>query len=348
MAGIPPVVYVYPKAGRNIRKASTKSQEAGSASSSAILSARPKWGSRVRSRSRSPPHVALPGFRDEAPGRLERRHAADPQLNTKTARAEALASLERDIKAVSIHGPDVSRLRTMEGWLQKWGLTFFPPTIVNIKAIGATLKAGNYKSAAVYLHTYKVEAERRGFATTQLQARALKDSKRSCMRGLALLPVLDLLSLNCWGVCQLAAKSGSARVPSILELQSSWVPGGFAGSWSHRRAEQDSSNFGCRRQVSLWSDGTCQPVKRIRWLWVWAGRSVVSAALWAELGAQFIVPGITCCFCRAGFLSALLMASRIWTYRSFQRERAMWSRRLQWSKRSWQRQVFLRYTSRGP
>ena len=99
-------------------------------------------------------------------------------------KTNALKELLKDTKARSTHGSDDSRLATMEGWLKRWGLQMYPPTIASYKAIAATLKAGGYKSAAVYLQVYRVSAERLGYATSSLDARHLKDFKKSCLRGL--------------------------------------------------------------------------------------------------------------------------------------------------------------------
>ena len=158
----------------------------GSASSSVTSSwvaPSPKWGDISRMRSRSAERRALPGLRSMAPGRKERVRASTPNLESAESREEALVTLERDTKAQTTHSSDDSRLRTMEAWLAKWGLPMYPPTIASIKALAASLKSGGYKSVQVYLHVYKAEAERRGYGTTQLQARTLKDGKRSCARG---------------------------------------------------------------------------------------------------------------------------------------------------------------------
>ena len=156
----------------------------GQASGDTWLAPTPKWGARARARSRSPVRPALPGLRDLAPGRLERRRARVPDLSVSHVRDQALAELDKDTKAKTTHVSDDSRLATMTSWVSAWGLPLFPPTTASFKAIAATLKMGNYKSAQVYLTVYRVEAERRGFAVTSLLARSLKDWKRSCSRGL--------------------------------------------------------------------------------------------------------------------------------------------------------------------
>ena len=81
-----------------------------------------------------------------APGRKVRRRAAAPDLEDSGLRVAALAALDAETKAVSTHFSDDSRLRTMEAWLLKWGLSMFPPTIASFKAVAATLKAGDIKA----------------------------------------------------------------------------------------------------------------------------------------------------------------------------------------------------------
>ena len=95
-----------------------------------------------------------------------------------------MAQLERGKKADSTHISDDSRLRSIDGWLRLWGLEPFPPTIATMKALAASLKAGGYRSASVYLTVYKRECERRGYEIGSLLRGDLKDYRRSCERGL--------------------------------------------------------------------------------------------------------------------------------------------------------------------
>ena len=183
MEGVPPVIFVpTPKAGSTRNRA--VSSIASASSSDFWVAPRPKWGHPLSNRSRSPSSRALPGLRELAPGRRARRKAQAPDLDDEEVKAEALVELVKVTKAKSTHGSDDSRLATMEGWLKQWGLSMYPPTIASYKAIAATLKAGGYESAAVYLQVYRVSAERLGFATSSLDARHLKDFKKSCLRGL--------------------------------------------------------------------------------------------------------------------------------------------------------------------
>ena len=107
-----------------------------------------------------------------------------PDLTVAEIRDEALVYLDRDVKASTTHESDDSRLRNITRWLASWGLRPFPPTLASVKALAASLKAGSYRSAHVYLAVYKVEAQRRGYPVDVLMGRHLQDYKRSCLRGI--------------------------------------------------------------------------------------------------------------------------------------------------------------------
>ena len=177
--------------GRNRGAARRQGKQADSeisdrASSSATwIAPQPKWGARKRARAPSPvQQPGLPGLRKNAPSRLERRTAAMPDLTVAEIRDEALVYLDRDVKASTTHESDDSRLRNITRWLASWGLRPFPPTLASVKALAASLKAGSYRSAHVYLAVYKVEAQRRGYPVDVLMGRHLQDYKRSCLRGI--------------------------------------------------------------------------------------------------------------------------------------------------------------------
>ena len=173
------------RAGSQQNQQKSSSRSVGcSGSSSSWMVPRPKWGPSSRSRSRSPTCVALPGLRELAPGRRERRRARSPDLDTLEKQRVALKDLEKDTKASSTQASDDSRMATIAGWLQKWGLNLYPPSVATFKAVAATLKAGAYRSAPVYLQVYRSTAERLGYDISPLIVRDLKAYKRSCLRGL--------------------------------------------------------------------------------------------------------------------------------------------------------------------
>eukprot|EP00959_Pyramimonas_sp_CCMP1952_P369259 7734448-Pyramimonas_sp.AAC.1 len=60
-----------------------------------------------------------------------------------------------------------------------WGLSLTPLTVEAVNALGASLKAGRYRSARLHLSAARVEAERQGRVVDQCTARALKDAVRS-------------------------------------------------------------------------------------------------------------------------------------------------------------------------
>ena len=85
-----------------------------------------------------------------------------PDLASSEVQELALEQLDRGRKADTTHGSDESRLRSMAAWLRQWNLDLFPPTVATAKALAASLKAGGYRSAGVYLMVYRRECERRG------------------------------------------------------------------------------------------------------------------------------------------------------------------------------------------
>ena len=96
----------------------------------------------------------------------------------------ALEALERDAHAASTRESMEAKLRTIHRALVGWGLVPFPPSLWTVRALGATLKRGGYRSAASYLWLYKAEAQRRGYSWPDYLHRALKDAVRSCERGM--------------------------------------------------------------------------------------------------------------------------------------------------------------------
>ena len=60
----------------------------------------------------------------------------------------------------------------------------WPPTPVAWKALAATLKLGQYASAATYFSAYRTAAERQGYVLDDLAIRSIRDYTRSCLRGL--------------------------------------------------------------------------------------------------------------------------------------------------------------------
>ena len=74
----------------------------------------------------------------------------------------AAEELEADMLAPSTRASTAAKLKTVTKALRAWGMPVFPPTSDSLRALGATLKRGGYRSAGSYLWTYKVEAQRLG------------------------------------------------------------------------------------------------------------------------------------------------------------------------------------------
>ena len=89
-----------------------------------------------------------------------------------------------DFYAPSTRPSVAAKLRTVQRALANFGQSLEPPSVDKIHSLGMILKAGRYRSAAGYFHTYKVEMERRGHVFDGTMVRAIKDGTRSCLRGL--------------------------------------------------------------------------------------------------------------------------------------------------------------------
>ena len=71
-----------------------------------------------------------------------------------------------------------------ERLLSGWGVPAFPLTTAKLRMLGASLKAGGYRSSANVLSQFKVDCERLGFEFSGPQIRLIADINRSCRRGL--------------------------------------------------------------------------------------------------------------------------------------------------------------------
>ena len=127
---------------------------------------------------------AAPPLRSDAPERKERRRGALPQFAGQEDRDLALRHFREEIFAPTTRYVMEQKLKTVVAALKSWGMELLPPTSEKIHALGATLKAGGYRSGGSYLTLYKGHSERAGFELTGSQVRAFRDSIRSCERGL--------------------------------------------------------------------------------------------------------------------------------------------------------------------
>ncbi len=95
-----------------------------------------------------------------------------------------MAEFVLDIYAPSNRASVASRLRLCERILALWGLPMLPPTPRSISALGASLKAGRYRSASVYVSAYKSWTARHGHDWSTSLQQSFQDAIRSCERGL--------------------------------------------------------------------------------------------------------------------------------------------------------------------
>ena len=168
----------------------------------------------------APPSLAagtapLPGLRRDAPGRREYARGRVPDLDTAEARELAKEALLADVYAASARQSITSRLATAKVLLAQWDLTPIPISADVVLALGASLKAGGYRSAALYLSAVKVHSERQGFITSNVVERLIKDTVRSCERG--------------QGAPKQAAALPLERLHLLPSEDSPWVEGGPVG-----------------------------------------------------------------------------------------------------------------------
>ena len=110
-------------------------------------------------------------------------------------RAEAMARFEQDILARSTNPSQESRVRTYRAICKAWGIPAFPMTLETIRCFGASMKAGHYRSVAIYYQ-----------AAMGFQARHLATPVEPLLRG-AIMPSVV------FGVALVRALSKKASTP---------------------------------------------------------------------------------------------------------------------------------------
>jgi len=177
---------------------------------------------RPRSRSPRPSAAAaavldtgLPSLRADAPERRPWQIGAAPDLTSQAARDAALADLDAGFYAPSSRASVRARRKAIEVLLAAWGLEPYPATAQKLKALGASLKAGRYRSFSSILSQWKVDGERRGECWSPALLRLQTDVARSCARGL--------------GPSRQALPLPFDRLGSLPADPRPWVPGGPIG-----------------------------------------------------------------------------------------------------------------------
>eukprot|EP00973_Karenia_brevis_P015548 2127428-Karenia_brevis.AAC.1 len=96
-------------------------------------------------------------------------------MSTALAREAAMDNLQSEFYSKSSAATIKSRLHTAENMLAAWELQMCPLTVENVLALGASLKAGGYRSAAQYLSAVRLHCERKNFPPCAAALRAITD-----------------------------------------------------------------------------------------------------------------------------------------------------------------------------
>ena len=142
-------------------------------------------------------------------------------------RQKSLEILERDVLARSTNPANEARVRTYMALMRCWELPAFPLDNFNIRAFGASLKAGAYKSSAVYFSAICAHQQRvLRTSVPSIVKLGIRDCIRSIQRGLGTSQLKD--SFNGLLVGEIAAdrdasafslsRLGHARDLVILDL----------------------------------------------------------------------------------------------------------------------------------
>ena len=107
-----------------------------------------------------------------------------PDLAAPGARQAALAEFHDAVYADSSRATLRFKWRTVLRIFADWGTEPLPPTPGKVALLGATLRAGGYRSAAGYLSLYRTTCAREGYAFGPDLAVAARDAARACARGL--------------------------------------------------------------------------------------------------------------------------------------------------------------------
>ena len=127
-------------------------------------------------------------------------------------RDKALARLDEDVYARSNGGPQVSRMKTWRRLATAWNLPPMPITVELLRAIGASFKAGGYRSAHLYFGTAN-----HGSFSQDLEV-AMQDVIRSIERGQGPSKLKDSFSLFQLLKIDMAAYDAAFAVKFIMVI----------------------------------------------------------------------------------------------------------------------------------
>ena len=126
---------------------------------------------------------SFPPLRPLAAHRLPQGRGKFGPLST-TDRRRALKLVVKDSYAASSRRPNRSKMRTITKYLACFDLALVPFTARVVRALGAALTWRKYRATDQYLYAARAMAERRGAVPSLSTLRVLKDTIRSCRRGL--------------------------------------------------------------------------------------------------------------------------------------------------------------------
>lgn len=138
---------------------------------------------------------APPDHRPDLPSRQTGKRAnlqAALEAATPNQRQKSLQDLDRDILARSTHPAIEARIRTYMAICRAWEVAAFPLDTTNVRCFGASLKAGGYKSSAVYYQAV-MSHQQRAFRTQipPIVKQCVRDCIRSIQRGLGVSQLKD-------------------------------------------------------------------------------------------------------------------------------------------------------------
>ena len=168
---------------------------------------------------------AIPALRSDAPGRAAYRRGSLPDVRDAAGQQLALHNFDADVLASTSRDTEAAKARTIDAIFDMWGLTYPPLTVASVRALGASLKLGGYRSAKSYLALARKRHEQGDHPVSPALAQALKDARRSCERGLGPARKVEGLPLG--------------QLDRLPRGNEAWVPGGplapfrmlVAGCW---------------------------------------------------------------------------------------------------------------------
>ena len=136
-----------------------------------------------------------PPQRADVPGQVSGKRAnfqAALEAALPNQRMRALKALDDDVLARTTTPSNEARVRTYMALCRAWEIAAFPLTPENLRCFAASLKAGQYRSAAIYFHAV-VGHQQRVLRTSidPIVRQCIKDYTRSITRGLGVSQLKD-------------------------------------------------------------------------------------------------------------------------------------------------------------